>query len=438
MTDILWLLFEIAVNLFQGTIISHYAYSILDDKHNRSFVKSGGLITSLILTVTITAINYLIDFEGLYLCTYILVVFIYTMICLKGQFLKKLFISSFSIIFISIVTILVANFFALLFNEPVSDIFANQTFERFISVIVCQLIILYIYKVTLGLFKNENRSDLTNNEWILIISVLFISIIVSLFLAFIAMQDIPNNARLPVVLSVLGIIIINIATVYLVINLSKKNSIVRENQLLRIQQMYQSQYMENAQNQYEAFRKVRHEFKNHYVVIATLLEQGDYEKAKKYVDDNFELINTKDVVINTNNSIFNAVINSKIEIAKSYDIDVSIDTINQFEGISDLDLCSLISNMFENAIEACQKVKEKRQIIFSAKSQGSGYLFSIKNTIENSILEKNPTLSTTKKDKENHGLGVKVIKDIAQKYNGMADFFEDEHLFICNIKLNIK
>ena len=435
MKEILWLLLEIGVNLFQGIIISHYAYSILGDKNNRSFVKSGGLINSFILTLTITVINYFIDFEGAYLCAYIGISFLYSLLCLKGEILKKFFVSSFSIICISAITTLTANFFGVIFNKSINFIFTNQTLERFISVIVCQLIILYIYKVTLGIFKN--KSDLTNNEWILIIAVLFISIIVSWLLTFMAMQNIPDNIRIFIIMCILGIILINISTVYLIINLSKKNSVVRENQLLRLQHMYQMQYMDNAQAQYETFRKMRHEFKNHYIVIVTLLEQGEYEKAKKYAEDNFNHTMSKEIFINTNNSIFNAVINSKVEIAKGLDIDISIDTINQFEGITDVDLCSLISNMFENAIEACRKIKENRQIIFSAKKQGSGYLFSIKNTIEGSVLENNPTLSTTKKDKLNHGLGVKVIKDIAKKYNGIVDFFEEDNLFICNILIKI-
>lgn len=201
--------------------------------------------------------------------------------------------------------------------------------------------------------------------------------------------------------------------------------------------MYQLQYMENARINYETFRKKRHEFKNHYIVIASLLEQSEYEKAKTYVEDNLNHTITKEIFINTKNSIFNAVVNNKAEIAKGLDIDILVDTINDFNGIDDIDLCSLISNMFENAIEACRKTNENRQIIFSARQEGSSYLFSIKNTIENSVLKDNPTLNTTKKDKQYHGLGIKVIKDIAEKYNGMVDFFEEDNMFICNVLLKI-
>lgn len=435
MKDILWILFEIGINLFQGVLVSHYVYSILGDKEKRSFIKSGGLGCSVLLTVVITLINYFIYFEGLYVYAYIAIVFVYSLLRLKGKVLKKLFISSFSIIFISIVTALVANFSSVLFHRQLNDIFAAQSLERFISVLVCQLIILYIYKLTLGIFKHENKSDLSNREWVLILAVLFISIVILILLTFISLQKITDSIRWLIVICILGIVVNNIVTVYLVVNLSIKNSAVRENQLLRVQQKYQQQYLENAESQYETIRKLRHDFKNHNIVIASLLESGDFDKAKKYVGDYLDRRSVSGNYVNTGNNIVNAVVNCKAEVAKGLDIETSIVTVSDFSGIDDLDLCSLISNMFDNAIDACKKVNKNRQIHFSVKKDESSYTFCMKNSINGSVIKNNPDLITTKKDKHLHGLGTKIIKDIAKKYNGIADFFENDDIFICYIIL---
>lgn len=435
MKDILWILFEIGINLFQGVLVSHYVYSILGDKEKRSFIKSGGLGCSVLLTAIITLINYFIYFDGLYIYAYIAIVFVYSLLRLKGKVLKKLFISSFSIIFISIITVLVANFISLLFSRQLNEIFTTQSLERFISVVVCQLIILYIYKLTLGIFKHENKNDLSNHEWVLILAVLFISIVISTLLTIISLQEIPDISRWLIVICILGIVVNNIVTVYLVVNLSIKNSAVRENQLLRVQQKYQQQYLENAESQYETIRKLRHDFKNHNIVIASLLESGDFDKAKKYVGDYLDRRSVSGNYVNTGNNIVNAVVNCKAEVAKGLDIETSIVTVSDFSGIDDLDLCSLISNMFDNAIEACKKVNKDRQIHFSAKKDESSYTFCMKNSINGSVIKNNPNLITTKKDKHLHGLGTKIIKDIAKKYNGIADFFENDNVFICYIIL---
>lgn len=435
MKDILWAVFEIGINLFQGILVSHYVYSILGDKEKRSFIKSGGLMCGFLLTVVITLINYFIYFDGLYVYAYIAIVFVYSLLRLKGKVLNKLFISSFSIIFISIVTALVANFSSILFHRQLNDIFAAQSLERFISVVVCQLFILYIYKLTLGIFRHENKSDLSNHEWVLILAVLFISIVISILLTFISLQEITDSTRWLIVICILGIVVINIVTVYLVVNLSRKNSAVRENQLLRVQQKYQQQYLENAESQYEIIRKLRHDFKNHNIVIASLLENGDFDRAKQYVGDYLNQMSVSGTFVNTGNNIVNAVINCKTEVAKGLDIETSIVTVSDFSGIDDLDLCSLISNMFDNAIDACKKVNKNRQIYFSIKKDESSYTFCMKNSINGSVIKNNPNLITTKKDKHLHGLGTKIIKDIAEKYNGIADFFENDDVFICYIIL---
>ena len=205
--------------------------------------------------------------------------------------------------------------------------------------------------------------------------------------------------------------------------------------LFRVQQKYQQQYLENAENQYETIRKLRHDFKNHNIVIASLFENGDFDKAKRFVGDYLDQMSVSGTFVNTDNNIVNAIINCKAEVAKSLDIETSIVTVSDFDGIDDLDLCSLISNMFDNAIDACRKVKENRQIHFSIKKDESNYTFCMKNSIEGSVIQNNPNLITTKKDKHLHGLGTKIIKDIAKKYNGMADFFENDDFFICYIIL---
>lgn len=435
MKDILWVLFEIGINMFQGLLLSYYVYSILGDKEKRSFIKSGGLVCSIVLTAVITVINYFLLFEGFYICAYIVMLFVYSLLRLNGKVLKKLFVSSFSIIFISVITSLVSNFFSVLFHRELNDILSNQSLERFISVVVCQLIVLYIFKLILEILRHENKSDLNNHEWMLILTVFFISSVISIFLTFISLNEISDDIRMFIVLCVFGIVVINIVTVYLVVNLSKKNTAVRENQLLRIQQKYQQQYLENAENQYEIIRKLRHDFKNHNIVISSLLENGDFDKAKLFVGDYLNHISVSNAVVNTDNNIVNAIVNCKSEVANGLNIETSIVTVSDFCGIDDLDLCSLISNMFDNAIDACRKVKENRQIYFSIKKDDSHYVFCMKNSIKGSVIKNNPDLVTTKKDKHLHGLGTKIIKDIAKKYNGMADFFEKDDFFICYVIL---
>lgn len=435
MTNFLMNLFEISINLFQGLCLSHYTYSVLGDKENRGFIKSGGLIPGIAIAAAITFLNFLIGFDGLLTVFYMGILFVYSLLRLNGNVWKKLFLSLFPVLFFCTISMVFANLYTVLFDKGIYDVEKDEPFARIASVIVCNFLIFCAYKITLRIFSCESKIDLNNYEWVLILSIFSINYIILHFISYVASIEIPYIARFLILLGALGLFAIDTVTVYLVVNLSKKNSAVRENQLLRVQQKYQQQYLENAENQYEKIKKMRHEFKNHNTVLASLLERGDIAKAKEYVNDYADQLTDFGVFVNTNNQVVNAVINCKAGLAESFNIKTSVVTVSEFTGIDDLDLCSLISNMFDNAIEACSKSANERKIIFSVSKEGSNYIFCMKNIIDNSILENNPDLVTTKSDKKIHGFGIKMLRDIAGKYNGFADFFEKDDFFVCYILL---
>ncbi len=96
-------------------------------------------------------------------------------------------------------------------------------------------------------------------------------------------------------------------------------------------------------------------------------------------------------------------------------------------------MCSLLGNIFDNAIEACRKVDEASEIYVDIH-QRKGYInIIVKNTIQSPILKDNPELRTTKRQKDIHGYGIKAVKDIVERHNGMMELFEQDRLFIADI-----
>jgi len=92
--------------------------------------------------------------------------------------------------------------------------------------------------------------------------------------------------------------------------------------------------------------------------------------------------------------------------------------------------------MLENAVTACNLSERKdKQIYLKISSDEYKYIFNLKNTIDESVLAKNPHLRTTKKNKSSHGYGTKIICDIARKYHGKYDFYEEEGFFCCSVTL---
>lgn len=113
--------------------------------------------------------------------------------------------------------------------------------------------------------------------------------------------------------------------------------------------------------------------------------------------------------------------------------------VTDFSDINDVDLCSLLSNILDNAITACKNCQiDSKRIFINIISDEYKYVFCVKNSIPESVLQHNPDLITTKSDKDNHGMGVKIIRSIAAKYDGKVDYYEEDKEFCCSVILKRK
>ena len=439
MSEVLWSVFEILVNLYQGLMVVYFAYVYLGDKNGRKYLHSPAVVFAIIFASIVTIINYTTVFEHLYAFVYVIIVFIYCLLCLKGTVLKKLFTAVFSMLILLISTAFVGCFTTLLFRTDLYKILSEHNMERCISILAAQLLILYFVMLSLRVFKKDNNTnnELFITEWILISVVLLISIAIGAILNLIVLNPDDDHGARYAVVAFAGIILINLVVCYLVVELSKKNRVVRENEALKLAQEYSRQYTKNAEIEYDTIRKMRNDFKDYFSVIYTLLKNNNVEQAIAHIEKNIGALSDTGNFIRTNNDIVNAVINAKLFTAKSLGIESTCLAVMDFNGIDDMDLCRLLSNMLENAITACNEIKEgEKRIYLKISDDGYNYIFNLKNTIKDSVICNNHNLKTTKTDKVLHGFGTQIIRDISLKYNGRCDFYEENGCFCCNVILS--
>ena len=181
-------------------------------------------------------------------------------------------------------------------------------------------------------------------------------------------------------------------------------------------------------NRVEAFKK-----------LMALIEENKSDEAAKYIRENISIIKSVEPKLFTQNEIVNAVVNSKLSFASAMGIEVSCFSTNDFSGVSNIDWCNLLSNMLDNAVEACLGISEDidRHIELTISKSDNTYTIIISNTIENSVLAYNPNLRSTKHNSENHGMGTKIIKDIVSKHNGTCLFYENNNEFNCKAILQV-
>ena len=126
------------------------------------------------------------------------------------------------------------------------------------------------------------------------------------------------------------------------------------------QELIETHYRE-VENMYRQMRGWRHDFRNHIQLLAAYAQKGDLEAVKSYLAELEQDLARVEPTVKTGNAMADAILNSKISLAKAKGIPVRADAhIPVKLSISDLDLCVILGNLFDNAIEASQQLPEGR------------------------------------------------------------------------------
>lgn len=186
---------------------------------------------------------------------------------------------------------------------------------------------------------------------------------------------------------------------------------------------------------HENTRRLKHDMKNHIMVIASCLNNGEIDEAKEYLSVVLDNLNRVYSYIQTGNAVMNYIINSKLEYAQRSGIPFKAEIENlPFARMGSVDFAAVLSNALDNAIEASLSASER--LIYLSVMKKRGYdTITVKNKTDKSVLDQNPDLISTKPDNQSHGFGVKQIKAIAEKYGGMVDVYEEEGMFCISIMI---
>ena len=128
-------------------------------------------------------------------------------------------------------------------------------------------------------------------------------------------------------------------------------------------ELIETHYAE-VDNMYHQIRGWRHDYRNHIQTMKAYAARGDWEAITRYLDELDTDLATVDTVVKTGNPMTDAILNSKISLAKSKGIPVIADAhIPVKLKLSEIDLCCILGNLFDNAIEASQRLPEADRLI---------------------------------------------------------------------------
>lgn len=198
-------------------------------------------------------------------------------------------------------------------------------------------------------------------------------------------------------------------------------------------QLIETHYQE-VENMYRQMRGWRHDYRNHIQTMKVLASSGDLEGIRSYLDRLDTDLNTVDLAVKTGNAMADAILNSKISLAKSRDIPVQVDAhIPVRLKMSELDLCCVIGNLFDNAIEASLALPpEERLIRVYLDMKGTQLYLSFTNfTAQGKREKRNGRFLTTKG--EGHGFGLVRVDAIVERLDGYLSRNSEDGAFTTEI-----
>lgn len=235
-----------------------------------------------------------------------------------------------------------------------------------------------------------------------------------------------------VVLIVLVFLVISITTYYISRKSQVQTGELMNSQLLKQQNEYYEARFEETEKQWLALRKIRHDMKKKYVLELSYLDNGEYDKLRQIYTEAIGELETQSKIINTQNVGVDSIINYNIKLAGEKKICVKHDIrVRGDISIENGDLNILLGNLFDNAIEATAVLKEEqREIFFKLYADDTALLFEIENPYNGIICkDSNNRIITSKKDKENHGIGLKAVEEIVKRYYGSMEVEDRETSF---------
>lgn len=432
-------IYEILINIFEAFISTRFLLKFQGYNFTLTSAKLKFVYVSFGYAALTTVLNYIVPYDGALGLLYIVYYFVVSLVLVESKISTKIFAA----ILDNLVALAVATAFlgimSVTFKDTLSEIIGAASWGRVASITLAQLVKFFIYDVILRVV-GKDEFKLGKRGWALVLSVLGISFVSISLVQTSAM--ITNTYTVLLFTAELCSMAVVVVCFYMTILLNKSQREAERLRLAAQQEEFRAQYAQNVKKQYEEISRVRHDMKQTNAVVMSLLMEAKADEAIEYMQRTAQRISEFDVIIDVGNDFVNAILNAKLSEAKRGGIMVlcSVDkNVTGLEAIDEVDLCNLLGNLLDNAIEACGRCSGKQRLIeLKLRARDDKYIIEVENTAPENALESNKQLATTKDDAARHGYGIKSIKSIAEKYNGMVNFSQDGEFFHTTAVLSLR
>lgn len=290
--------------------------------------------------------------------------------------------------------------------------------------------------------KHTNKLEISNNNnfsWYLLI-VPILSLTVSTSLVYI---DFPESIIMQLFIC-FGAILLFLTDAVIFVILEKYTDImnkIKYNELYTIKRNMENEHFQNILKINEHYRCYMHDIHAYFNSFRMLALNGNNKKIIEIIDElKGKIKEETNSVIYSGNPVLNAILSERVSKAKEEEIKLSlfVEKFLKIDFISDADMISMFGNLLDNALEAAARCRPENRRVDVKLFMGTNYflIFHLENSYAIAAKREGTRLLSTKTDSSHHGLGVGIVKTLAEKYGGTLNLEEKENLFITTLTIS--
>ncbi len=426
--------FEI-VYVWMNLGVNSFIYGYFFSKLLKSRVRSW-LLSAIGYAITVTIGSVIIKrncapMGTTYNILMTVVFFVFLFVFFKDRF-KRYIYSMLIFYLLNICTEIISNSVMVSLGCPSYLSLAKKDGFMIIGVVISNMLALVLVLLVLAIYKAVTGHIYKKQLLAYIVFPLYQGIL--LFCFYIGAGEYDwKDAVIGVLITVFSLVV-DIIIINAVDNMAQSLHMDEQMLAVQLQRQTEQEYRQLTEEHILQMKSVRQELSNQIRKVYQLLEAEEKDaKIKDVLQDSMQRLQSTKVRRYCENSVVNSILTVKKESAEEHGIDMKIGvSVPEYVSIVPIDLCSLFSNLLDNAIEACDKLPENagQKVIYIKAAIQAGFLIvKTENTYCQPVQRSGEVIKTSKQDQVNHGYGLQLVRRIADQYEGQINIEYDDMIF---------
>ena len=420
-------IFDVVINILE--IMSYFWFVNQCLIKNKLYNTGYLILLFMICFVSLTYSNYFHIYSTVSTILMFVILLVYAIIYFENSLIEKITIGITPLVISLLATILSFSVFDILLGKSINMLFSKeQGYESFVIIarIFSFIMLCFVIK-----YRKKMITGSIDKKWFGLIIALILSVIAMFILFDLLVYNVTMQKSLMFV--ILAILIIFIC-IFISIFIIQKDEMQKICNLLMIQELeHQSNIMNKSQDNYNELHVLKHDLNHELDIVSGLLEKNDVQQALRLLSDYRDKVWNVTNFVHTGNNIIDYLIYIKLSLAKEKNIEVK-SQIELFDvKIDQNDLCLILANIFDNAIE---NTKGDNFLEFEFRLTNDFIKIRLINSIVNKGLNNICNFTTCKSDKINHGYGIKSVRSLVNKHKGIIEIREKDDLFSVDILIH--